>query len=62
MAKVNPAGCPHWALIYDEINAFKHDPVGKVAGRTALMSDAVAAFDEMLTLIMTNKTELKSRF
>lgn len=62
MAKVNPAGCPHWELIYDEINVFKHDPVGKAAGRTALMSDAVAAFEEMLTLIVTNKTEIKARF
>jgi len=62
MAEVNSAAFAHWQRVYDEVNAFKHSPEGRAAGRTVLMEDALSAFHEMLDLIANTKTRLESRY
>jgi hypothetical protein len=58
MAEVNPTAFEKWQKVYDEVNAFKHDPNGKVTGRTVSMSDAVTSFDQILQLLISNKLKL----
>lgn len=58
MTHVNPKGCPAWANVYGEINAFKHDVAGKAAGRTVSVADAAQAFEELVTLLKANEAKV----
>jgi hypothetical protein len=62
MKEVNATPFLHWEKVYDEVNAFKHSPEGKAAGREVTMSDALAAFAEMLQLLRHETTALAKRY
>lgn len=62
MAEVNSVECARWENVYYEVNAFKHSPEGRATGRTVSMNDALSAFDEMLSLVASNKAKLKARY
>ena len=62
MAQVNRNSCHYWEIVYDEVNAFKHRPEGRAAGRTVTMNDAVEAFGEMARLIQDNKNVITRRY
>lgn len=62
MAEVNRNSCHHWEIVYDEVNAFKHRPEGRAAGRTVTMNDAVEAFGEMARLVQDNKHVITKRY
>jgi hypothetical protein len=51
-----------WEEVYDEVNAFKHAPEGRAAGRTVSMNDAIEAFDQMLNLLMHSEQTLATRY
>jgi hypothetical protein len=62
MKQVNPKECKNWTSVYKEVNAFKHRPAGRAAGRTVTMEDAVLAFSEMMVLLADSKTQLADRY
>jgi hypothetical protein len=62
MTEVNAKPFPHWERVYDEVNAFKHSPEGKAAGREVTMSDALAAFGELLELLSDKQVVLAQRY
>lgn len=62
MAEVNPHPCGEWETVYDEVNAFKHSPEGRAAGRTVTMNDALLAFGQMLTLLSDSRAALTKRY
>jgi hypothetical protein len=62
MAEVNPKPWTHWEGVYDEINAFKHSPEGRAAGRMVMMNDALLAFGEMMQLISDSNAVLAKRY
>jgi hypothetical protein len=62
MAEINPNPCPNWEAVYDEVNAFKHDPEGRSAGRTVTMNDALVAFGEMAQLILDKRPVIAKRY
>jgi hypothetical protein len=47
-----------WEEVYDEVNAFKHAPEGRAAGRTVTMTDAIESFEQMLSLLKEGKQTL----
>jgi len=62
MAEVNSKACKHWESVYDEINAFKHSPEGRAAGRKVTANDGRSAFGEMMQLICDEKAILSKRY
>jgi len=62
MAEVNGTSFDKWEEIYDEVNAFKHDPGGRAAGRTVTMNDAIDSFDQLLTLLNGGAEQLAARY
>jgi hypothetical protein len=61
MTQVNRTSFDKWERVYDEVNAFKHDPKGRAAGRTVTMSDAIESFEQMLNLLKGTVTKLAAR-
>jgi hypothetical protein len=61
MKEVNRDDYAHWEHVYREVNDFKHKPVGRYAGRGVAMADALAAFDQTLTLLTKGSTTLKPK-
>ena len=51
MTEVNSGACPNWVKVYDEVNAYKHSPEGKAAGRSVSMEEAVECCSEVLDLL-----------
>lgn len=62
MQEVNRSSYNNWEKVYEEINAFKHSPEGRVFGRTVSMENALDAFEEMLQLLRAGKSLLASRY
>ncbi len=62
MAEVNLDDHAQWALVYDEVNEFKHEPEGRAAGRGVSMVDALAAFEQTLALLAKAAPTLKARY
>jgi hypothetical protein len=62
MKYVNRTVPASWGLVYDEINAFKHSPEGRALGRKVETKHALAAFDELLTLLESKVTELSKLY
>ena len=62
MTEVNNTAFDKWQKIYDEVNAFKHDPEGRAAGRTVEMSDAIESFEQMLNLLNGSTAKLAARY
>jgi hypothetical protein len=62
MKEVNAKPFVHWKRVYDEVNAFKHNPEGKAAGREVTMKDALAAFCELLQLLTDGQQLLIARY
>ncbi len=62
MAEVNSTAFDKWEKVYDEVNAFKHDPRGRAAGRTVAMSDAIESFEQLLTLLNASAAQLAARY
>jgi hypothetical protein len=42
--------------VYGEVNAFKHDPQRKAAGRTVSMNDALLSFGRIMQILSDQKT------
>jgi hypothetical protein len=62
MKEVNAKTYTQWERVYDEINAFKHSPEGRAAGRKVTINDALSAFGEMMQLISDKKAILLKRY
>jgi hypothetical protein len=62
MTKVNHTPSDKWEKVYDEVNAFKHDPEGRAAGRTVAMTDAIESFEQMLNLLNGSTAKLAARY
>ena len=62
MADVNRTPFAKWEEVYDEVNAFKHQPDGRAAGRTVTMTDAIESFEQMLNLLTDGKQKLAARY
>lgn len=62
MTEVNHSAFDKWQKVYDEVNAFKHDPEGRAAGRTVTMTDSIESFEQMLNLLNARKADLAARY
>ena len=62
MAEVNPKAYREWEKVYDEVNAFKHSPEGRAAGRRVTMNDAIVAFAQMIAFIADNRAGIAKRY
>jgi len=62
MTEKNPNGFSKWEKVYDEVNAFKHSPEGRAAGRTVTMNYALSVVAEMMQLISSEKATLAKRY
>jgi hypothetical protein len=60
--EVNHRPFDKWEKIYSEVNAFKHDPTGRAAGRTVAMSDAIESFEQMLNLLNESGEKLAAQY
>ena len=62
MREVSRKPFTKWEQVYDEVNAFKHAPEGRAAGRTVTMADAIESFEQMLNLLTDGKQTLVTRY
>ena len=62
MAAVNSSAYAEWDAVYEEINAFKHDAVGRATGRRVGMSEAVIPFTQAVSLITDTESRLSSLY
>ena len=62
MAEVNHTPFDKWEKVYREVNAFKHDPKGRAAGRKVAMIDAIESFEQILNLLNARKADLAARY
>jgi len=62
MKAANTGQFAAWDKVYEEINSYKHDTSGRAAGRTVTLEDAVAAFEELVTLLKLSEHKLHSLY
>jgi hypothetical protein len=62
MTEINNTPFDKWERVYDEVNAFKHDPEGRAAGRTVAMTDAIESFEQLVKLLNSSRAELAARY
>ena len=56
-----PASFANWLNVHKEVNRLKHPSEGLAAGRKVTMDRALAAFEELISLLETKKSELMNR-
>ncbi len=58
MRSINKADFTAWEKVYVEVNAFKHYPAGKSAGRSVTLNDALQALEQAIGFLKANESKL----